>query len=71
MEDRLIVPRKRIKQSKSLEERLLGFVNSAREAARKLPPGAERKKLLRSALDGEAAAAINRWLSSPGLRPPK
>jgi hypothetical protein len=71
MGDRLIMPRKRIKHVKSLEERLLGFAKDARNAAHKLPPGEDQQRLLQSAVDGEAAVEINRWLASPGLRPPR
>lgn len=69
MEERQIIRRKRVKQDMSLEERLLGAAKAAREKARKLPPGREREMLLRSARDTEAAAQINRWISSPDVKP--
>jgi hypothetical protein len=71
MEGRQIIRRNRTKQSKSLQERLLSMARDAREAAGVLPPGEEQARLLQSALDTEAAAAIDRWLASPGLRSPK
>jgi hypothetical protein len=52
-------------------ERLSKFGADARAAAKKLPPGAERSELLQKARDSEAAARIERWLSSPGLQSPK
>ena len=55
----------------SLQERLTRFAQNARDAAKRLPPGAERRGLLLKARDGEAAARIDRWLSSPGLQGPK
>ena len=55
----------------SLQERLTKFVQESRAAAKTLPPGAERHDLLLKAREGEAAAKIDRWLSSPGLRGPK
>ena len=55
----------------SLQERLNNFAQGARVAAKKLPPSAERSELLQKARDGEAAAKIERWLSSPGLQSPK
>lgn len=55
----------------SLQERLTTFALNARATAKKLPPGAERQDLLLKARDGEAAAKIDRWLSSPGLQSPK
>lgn len=55
----------------SLQERLTKFAQDSRTAARNLPAGGERLELLQKARDGEAAARIDRWLSSPGLRNPK
>jgi len=52
-------------------ERLSKFSREARAAARKLPPGVERSELMQKAREGEAAARIERWLSSPGLQGPK
>jgi hypothetical protein len=63
--------RNRTRPPQSLQERLTGFVQNARAAAKNLPPGAERHALLQKARDGENAAKIERWLSSPGLREPK
>ena len=55
----------------SFQERLSNFVQNARATAKRLPPGAERQDLLLKVREGEAAAKIDRWLSSPGLRAPK
>lgn len=55
----------------SLQERLAKFAQDARSLAKRLPAGAERHDLLQKARDGEAAAKIDRWLSSPNLRQPK
>ena len=55
----------------SLQERLTKFAQDARDASTKLPPGQERHTLLQKARDGEAAAELERWLSSPGLQSPK
>ena len=55
----------------SFQERLKNFAKDAREAAKKLPPSAERSDLMQKAREGEAAAKIERWLSSPGLQGPK
>jgi hypothetical protein len=63
--------RNRSRPLTSFQERLQNFAKNAREAARKLPPSAERSDLLQKARDGEAAAKIDRWLSSPGLQSPK
>jgi hypothetical protein len=71
MTDGAIIRRKRVKHLDSFEERLLGAAREAREAARRLPPGKKREMLLRSARDSEAAAGINRWISSPGQELPE
>jgi len=63
--------RKSAQPPTSLQERLTKFAQEARAAAKSLTVGAERHDLLQKARDGEAAAKIDRWLSSPGLRPPK
>jgi hypothetical protein len=55
----------------SLQERIESFTRNVRAAAKRLPPGAERADLTRKARDSEAAANIERWLSSPGMRKPR
>jgi hypothetical protein len=67
----MVKKRNRVPVEKSLQERLQQFTRGIRAAARELPPGVERAALARKARDGEAAANIERWLSSPGLRKPK
>ena len=63
--------RNRTRPALSLQERLTKFTQDARAAARKLPAGMERRTLLQKVRDGEAAAEMERWLSSPGLQGPK
>ena len=63
--------RNRTRPALSLQERLTKFTQDARAAARKLPAGTERRTLLQKVRDGEAAAEMERWLSSPGLQGPK
>ncbi len=63
--------RNRTRPALSFQERLTKFTQDARAAARNLPAGAERHTLLQKARDGEAAADMERWLSSPGLQDPK
>jgi hypothetical protein len=53
-----------------LQERLKQIAGHAREKAACLPPGRERERLMEVAVANEAAAVIDRWLSSPGLRTP-
>lgn len=52
------------------QERLRRFADQAREAVQALPPGTQRELLEQEAPENEAAAKIDRWLSSPGLRRP-
>jgi hypothetical protein len=44
--------------------RWLRHLTAKREEAAAIPPGSERND------QPETAAKINRWLTSPGLRPP-
>ena len=62
--------RRRIKQTKSLSERLADEAARCREEARALAPGRRREMLLRRARQDEMAVQIEDWLRSPGLRAP-
>jgi hypothetical protein len=44
---------------------------AAKSEAEKLPHGKERDALVRKARQLETASQINRWLSSPELKPPE
>jgi hypothetical protein len=63
--------RRRLKQLKSLKQRLIEQAKRLREEAKLKGPGVERETLVRKARQAEAAAHIDEWLSSPGLRSPK
>lgn len=63
--------RRRFKQTKTLKERLLEEASVHRERAKLLPSGPVRDAALKNARRAEAAAYMDEWLSSPGLRPPK
>lgn len=67
----MAVRRRRIKHDTSFEARLLTYAQQAREAALRMPPGKQREMLLRQARASETAAQIDKWISSPGLRPPE
>jgi hypothetical protein len=67
----MIRKRNRKRPLLTFQERLNKFAQEARAAAKVLPPGAERHELLLRARQGEAAANIDRWLSSPGLQEPE
>jgi hypothetical protein len=69
MNERPTVKRNRVKHALALEERLLEASRKARDTASKLPPGTEREMLLWSARENEAAAQINKWISSPRAKP--
>ena len=63
--------RNRTRPALSLQERLNKFTADARAAAKKLPAGAERHALLQKVRDGEAAADMDRLLSSHAPQHPK
>jgi hypothetical protein len=63
--------RRRIKQTLSLEERLVTEANRLRDKANSLPMGGERERLIRLARQAETASHMNEWLTSPGLQGPK
>jgi len=63
--------RKRTVHSSSLEQRLLDEAARLKKRAEKMPDGEARESLLRKAQQNEDAAHMNKWLTSPGLQPPK
>ena len=67
----MTIRRHRVKHEASFEARLLQHAQAAREAAQRLPPGKKRELLLRQARASEMAVQIDRWISSPGLKPPE
>nr|WP_247463267.1 hypothetical protein [Bradyrhizobium sp. 62] len=62
--------RRRVKQNRSLEERLGEQASQLKEQAARLPAGAERERLLRKARLADTGAHLSEWLGSPGLLPP-
>ena len=62
--------RRRFKQTLTLEERLSEEAQRLRAEAKLLSPGAAQDELIRKARQAEASSRINKWLTSPGLRPP-
>lgn len=65
-----MLKRRRIKQTKTLTERLADDAARLRDEARVLAPGRRREMLLRRARQDETAMQIEAWLHSPGLRAP-
>jgi hypothetical protein len=63
--------RRRFNQTQSLEARLSEEAQRLRAKAKLLPPGAARDELIRKARQAEAGSRINKWITSPGLRPPE
>jgi hypothetical protein len=63
--------RRRFKQTVSLRDRLASFANEARERASLLPPGDEKRDLLRRARQADTASHLDEWITSPGLQAPK
>ncbi|WBL75579.1 hypothetical protein I3J27_21335 [Bradyrhizobium xenonodulans] len=62
--------RRRVIQTRSLEERMAEQATKLKEQANLLPPGAEREDLLKRARIAETGAHLSDWLRSPGLQPP-
>ena len=63
--------RRRVKQVKSLRDRLVAFALDARHKASLLPPGEAQEALLEKARQADAALRIDNWANSAGLQPPK
>lgn len=62
--------RRRVTQTRSLEERMTEQADKLKEQASQLPAGKEREALLKRARIAETGARINDWLRSPGLQSP-
>ncbi|MET4804580.1 hypothetical protein ABIA96_007189 [Bradyrhizobium sp. LB11.1] len=62
--------RRRVKQTRSLEERVAEQTAKLKAKASQLPAGPEREALLRRARIAETGAHLSDWLTSPGLRSP-
>ena len=62
--------RRRRSTPHTLEDRIAA--EKARQLAQvaKLPPGSERDRLLEKIVQLERASHMNKWLTSPELRPP-
>ncbi|MET4092312.1 hypothetical protein ABIB81_009631 [Bradyrhizobium sp. I1.7.5] len=63
--------RRRVKQTRSLEERMAEQAAKLKTMADRLSPGVEREALLKRARIAEIGAHITDWLRSPGLQRPK
>ena len=63
--------RRRVKQTRSLENRMAEQAVKLKAVADQMPAGAEREAMLRRARVGETGAHLRDWLRSPGLRPPE
>jgi hypothetical protein len=66
-----MLKRRRVKQTSSLNERLLEEAERLRGRARAMSPGIEQSELLHAARRHDVAIHMNEWLASPGLRPPE
>ena len=65
-----MVKRRRVKQTATLEDRLVQEAGRLRAEAARLPPGPGREEALDKARQAETAARLSDWLSSPGLELP-
>jgi hypothetical protein len=66
-----MAPRRRFKQTETLEQRLTHEAAKLRREAQGTPPGIDRDRLIRRARQAETASHMSEWLTSPGLQPPK
>jgi len=66
-----MLKRRRIKQTTSLEDRLVQEARRLRAEAEHMPAGVGRDTTLRKARQAEIAAHLSCWLTSPGLQPPR
>ncbi|WP_271575733.1 hypothetical protein [Bradyrhizobium sp. CCBAU 11361] len=62
--------RRRVKQTRSLEERMAEQVAKLKAQASQLPAGAEREALLKRARIAETGAHLTDWLTSSEMRSP-
>ena len=60
--------RRRVKQTNSLEERLLERARQLRQQAAALSPGIEKEALLKLARQAEAGAGMTEWLRAHSLQ---
>lgn len=60
--------RTRVKQTKSLQDRLAAFAEEARQEAAGMPDGVEREKVLKAIKRAETASEIDA-LASPPIAP--
>ena len=63
--------RRHFAQIETLEVRLANEALQLRKEAQGTPHGIERERLMRRAWQAETGSHVSKWLSSPGLRPPK
>ena len=59
-----MIPRCRVKQRTSLNDRLKGWAKKAREQAEAMKPGPEKDALLKKVSQAEKASQINDWITS-------
>ena len=64
-----MIKRRRFKQTKTLEQRLVEEAERFRQAAEVLPQGTARERLMGRARQAEAAARMDGLLRSPNLQP--
>jgi hypothetical protein len=62
--------RRYFKNTLSFPDRLAMEAERLREEAKTKPPGPEREELIKKAHQADAAAHIDQWVSSPGLKSP-
>ena len=63
--------RRRLQQTRTLEERLIENIAQLRDQAKNMKPGVALDQVMRRIRENETAVHIREWLESPGLRAPR
>ena len=65
-----MIQRRRRSSTHTLEDRIAAEKARLEAKLAKLPPGSEKDTLLEKIVQLERASHMNKWLTSPELRPP-
>ena len=65
-----MIQRRRRSSTHTFEDRIAAEKVRVEAQVAKLPPGSERDTLLEKIVQLERASHMNKWLTSPELRPP-
>ncbi len=60
--------RRRYKQTKPFQDRLVDFLAETRQKAEQAPDGIEREKMIKKIESAKTAARIDAWANSPRMQ---